>query len=596
MVCLRRAADLVIPSTRVVDALVLRVASRYQRQVFAAFLSLKWFKAQKDALKAILKEPLKDNPPAWNWVLRDKVLPFFDRFQKEFEGLVTLDTARDSIKNRVGMAKDYLEAVAKKYDDWDTGYVNFEDPKAYLTWYARQQVFDKMKEATPTVGDLLKSEWTIDKAGIERLVQKTLKAAKPEEMAALTSDSGYRVKYEFLHRVGFEKAALRLVKRSKLDWDANKWVDRIYEMLAANYSEQAIQEAGGFREFDLHGMKVIVDDRTVDTDLIKKYVRYLTEAYAKLKSKGFEKAWYGNVFIQCNDCGGVNPNTGGGTGGWYEIGRDTVTIFNRPGAFIVELMVHELGHRYWFKQMGSSQRARFEALVKTHTKPRPSKPTVEVRMFKDKDIDDSKRQVLRAQDRAEQRLARVVNYDLANLTPLARDGVGKDGWAFGNDIIDAVTSLDVDKDLGSEVDRLKDDVYKTKAKLTEHFEDFTLLRPEGKDGWLAEARQLINQVVSEALIFIDFAVQKHNERAKEKLKSDPATLEWMESYEKNPAPVAPVSTYGASNVDEAFAEVFAHYVLEYNITRDQAESFRSVLKTATTLEEQVARRYRQAML
>lgn len=564
----------------------IRVARRFQ----AALLSLKWFKAQKDVLKAVLKEPLKDNPPAWNWVIREKVLPFFDRFQKEFEELVTLDTARDSIQGRVGMAKDYLEAVAKKYDDWDTGYVNFKDPKAYLTWYARQQVLDKMKEATPTVGDILKSEWTIDKTGLEHLVQKTLNTAKPEEMAALTSDSGYRVKYEFLHRVGFEKAALRLVKRSKLDWDANKWVDRIYEMLAANYSEQAIQEAGGFREFDLHGMKVVVDDRTVDADLIKKYVRYLTEAYVKLKNKGFEKAWYGNVFIQCNDCGGLNSNTGGGTGGWYEIGRDTVTIFNRPGAFIVELMVHELGHRYWFKQMGSSQRAKFEALVKTHTKPRPLKPTVNVRMFKDKDIDDSKRQVLRAQERAEQRLARVVNYDLANLTSLARDNVGKDGWAFGGDILDAVTSLDVDKDLGSEVDRLKDDVYKTKTKLVEHFEDFTLLRPEGKDDWLAEARQLIDQVVSEALIFIDFAVQKHNERAKEKLKSDPAMLEWLDSYEKNPAPVTPVSTYGASNVDEAFAEVFAHYVLEFDMTRDQVESFRSVL---SSMAERIVRRFNQ---
>jgi len=577
-----------------VESLTLRVATRYRRQVVAAYLSAKWFKAQKDTLKAILKEPLRssDNPPYWKWILHDKVLPFFDRFWKEFANLVTLDTALDSIKNRVEMARGYVEAIANKYDGLDLGYTNFKDPKGYLTWRAYQDVFDKMKEVTSTVGDLFKSEWTVDKAGIERLVEKTLRAAKPEELKALVDDDVYQVKYDFLHRVGFSKAAARLAKRSKLDWDPNKWVDRIYEMLAANYSEQTIQEAGGFREFDLHGMKVIVDDRTVDTDLIKKYVRYLSEAYSKLKSKGFEKAWYGNVFIQCTECGGVNQNTGGGVGGWYEIGRDTVTIFNRPGVFIVELMVHELGHRYWFKQMGSSQRAKFEALVKTHTKPRPSKPTVDVRMFKDADIDDSKRKVLRAQDRAEQRLTRVVNYNLANLTPLARDGVGKDGWVFGNDIIDAVTSLDVDKDLGSEVDRLKDDVYKTKAKLTEHFEDFTLLRPEGKDTWLTEARQLISQIVSEALIFIDFAVQKHNERAKEKLKNDPATLEWMESYEKNPAPVAPVSTYGASNVDEAFAEVFAHYILEYNISRDQVESFRSVLKTAM-LEEQVARRYQQ---
>lgn len=574
------------------DALTRRVAARYQRQVLAAFLSVKWFKAQKDALKNILKAPLKDNPEYWGWKLRDEVLPFFDKFQKGFEELVTLDTARDSIKNRVEMAKSYVDTVASKLPE-STGYVDFKDPKAYLRWYALSAVHDKMKEQAKTMADLFKSSWTIDMGVIDKLVESTLKKATPEERASLTDDDNYRVKYDFLAKIAYQKVALRALKRSKLDWDPMKWVDRIFEMLAANYSEQAIQEAGAFREFDLHGMKVIVDDRTVDTDDIKKYVKYLTEAHARLKAKGFEKAWYGNVFIQCKDCGGVNPNTGGGTGGWYEIGRDTVTIFNRPGSFLIELMVHELGHRFWFKQMGSAQRAKFEALVKTHTKPRPSKP-LDVKFFKDRDIDDSKRQVLRAQERAEQRLARVTNYDLANLTSLARDGVGKDGWVFGADVIDAVTSLSVDKDLGSEVDRLRDDVYKTKGKLTEHFEDFSLVRPEGKDGWLAEARQLIDQLVSEALIFIDFAVQKHNERAKEKLQSDPATLEWMESFEKNPAPVVPVSTYGASNIDEAFAEVFAHYVLEYEITRDQAESFRAVLKTAT-LEEQVARRYQATM-
>lgn len=548
----------------------------------AAMLPAKWFKSQKDSLKAILATPLKNNPEYWGWKFREEVLPFFDKFQQEFNEIVTLDTAQDSIKNRIEMAKSYVDGVASKLPE-SSGYVNFKDPKSYLRWYAIQAVYDKMKEQATTIGDLFKSSWFIDLGVVDKLVEATFKKATPEERSSLTDDDNYRVKYDFLARIAFQKTALRALKRTKLDWDPTKWVDRIYEMLAANYSEQAIQENGGFREFDLHGMKVVVDDRTLDPDDIKKYVRFLNEAYAKLKSKGFEKAWYGNVFIQCKDCGGANPNTGGGTGGWYEIGRDTVTIFNRPGSFIVELMAHELGHRYWFKQMSSAQRAKFEALVKTHTKPRPAKP-LDVRLFKDQDVDASKKQVLRAQDRAEQRLTRVTNYDLANLTPLARDGVGKDGWAFGEDIIDAVSSLSVDKDLGSEVSSLKDDVYKTKAKLTEHFEDFSLTRPEGKDGWLSEARQLIDQLVSEALIFIDFATQKHNERAKEKLKSDPATLEWMESFEKNPAPVAPVSTYGASNIDEAFAEVFSHYVMEYEITRDQVESFRSVLKTATSFK------------
>jgi len=251
-----------------------------------------------------------------------------------------------------------------------------------------------------------------------------------------------------------------------------------------------------------------------------------------LKAKGFEKAWYSNVFIQCSDCGGVNPNTSEGTGGWYEIGRDTVTIFNRPGSFIIELMVYELGHRFWFKQMGSAQRAKFEALVKTHTKP-----SVEVRLFKDRDIGNLKKRIEEAERSITATWNRARKYDLASLTSAARDEISKDGWSFGTDVIDTLTSLDVDKDLGSEVDRLKDDVYKTKAQLVEHFEDFSLATPETKADWLTKANELISKLVS-----------------------------------------------------EAFAEVFAHYVLEYEVTRDQAESFRAVLKTAS-LAQTVARRF-----
>lgn len=570
-----------------------RVVAQWEgRQVLSAFLSAKWFKAQQDALKALLKEPLRDNPEYWGWILRDKVIPFFTKFQRDFDAEVSLDVAKDSIKNRVDMAKSYVEGVSDKLPE--AIHVDFKDPKSYLRWYALTEVHSKIKEGVSTVGDLFKYTWSIDMGFIDKLVEKALKQATPEERASLTDESGYRTKYTFLGRVGLDKAALRAVKRSKLDWDPLKWVDRIFEMLKANYSEQAIQESSAFREFDLYGMKVIVDDRSLDPDDIKKYVKYLDAAYNRLKNKGFRSAWYGNVFIQCRDCGGVNPNTGGGTGGWYEIGRDTVTIFERPGSFLIELMVHELGHRYWFKQMGSAQRAKFEALVKTHTKPRPSSP-IKVRLFRDEDIKEPKKALLRAQERASQRLTRVERYDFERMTPLARNGVVEDGFVFSNDVIDAVLSLNVDKDLGSEVSRLKDDVYKTRAKLNEHFENFTLVRPEGKEEWLTEASQLIDQVVSEALIFVDFASQKHNELAKEKLKNDPATLEWMESLEKNPAPVAPVSTYGASNIDEAFAEVFAHYVLEYQITQDQMESFRSVLKTAD-LALNVTERYLQLLL
>ena len=44
--------------------------------------------------------------------------------------------------------------------------------------------------------------------------------------------------------------------------------------------------------------------------------------------------------------------------------------------------------------------------------------------------------------------------------------------------------------------------------------------------------------------------------------------------------VIPVSTYGRTNIDEAFAEAFMHYVCNKDMTRDQIDSFKAVLKKA----------------
>lgn len=559
-------------------SIALRVATRYYVKV-AATLPQSWFKERSKDLKQRLQKSLSSDVNDWPNIIDEKLIFFFDDFLNDFRKQVgsgpIAAQALESIKDRVASIRRYIEAVAQKLPK-DHSYVNFNDPVDYLRWYAINAILGKIKASAKTLGYLFRYSWYIDEKMVDRLVARTLKAATPGQMEALTDESQYHRKYAFLESINFEASALKALSRTKLELDFTNWVDRILVMLEANYSQKAIEDSpAGFREFDLYGMKVVVDDTTLLPDDIKKYVRHLDAAFNKLKAKGFAKAWYGTVFIQCSECGGVNSNNGGGVGGHYVIGEDTVSIFSRPSSFIVELVVHELGHRYWFKQMRTSQRAKFESLVKTHTKPRPPKPT-DVKLFRDQDLKNSKKRVLQAQDLVEEHLNLVVD-GLLGATTLAS--------VFGRDIIDAITSINVDKDLGAEVDRLKDDVYKTKAKLTEHFEDFPLVRPEGKDGWLSGARQLIGQLASEALIFIDFSVVAHNEQAHQKAKNDPATKAWLESYENNPAPVAPVSTYGASNIDEAFAEVFAHYVLEVDMSRDQVESFRSVLAAVSTPED-----------
>lgn len=567
------------------------VVSRHKE---AVLLSDKWFKAKKAELKGLLKEPVRrDDPSYWGPGLQT-VRSFFDRFQKDFEDIVSFDQATESIRTRVETAKTYLEALQEKLYKAGTlrDGVDFDDPASYLKWYAVVRIHEKMHESAKTVGDLFKWSWAIDEDMVNRLVAKTLKAASPEERESLTHDSyNANTKWAFLSRVGFEKSALKALSRIKLDaFDPTKWVDRVYEALQYNYSEEAVSKQGGFRQFDLKGMKVIVEDKTVLTSDIKKYVEFLIQAHAKLRAKGFEKAWYGNVFIQCQDCGGVNPNTGGGVGGDYADRPDTVRVYSRPSDFIVELVVHELGHRYWFKQLTSEQRGRFSDLVKTHTVRRPSEaPKVE--MYDKGDFKYERRGIRDRLETVEVILKQVRGVNRRDLADVKR---AHDALRNEADEIEKVIfekfyqALKTEFNLDSELAPLADAFVDLKSKLADHLlevygfdPDDPSTTPEAITGrfeaWIQEVQVLFEKLVASALVYMDVAVQKHNELTKQKLRGDPLTKEWMKSLDVNPNPVEPVSTYGASNIDEAFAEVFTHYVLEEDITRDQMESFRSVL-------------------
>jgi len=563
-----------------------RVAARYQREIVAAFISDKWFKQKKAELATILKQSIaNDAPDSWWWIVLNQVLPFFKGFAADFNEIVSLDIARDSVQARVDSARNYIEALADKLPREKS--IDFKDSGDVLFFYALEANYKKMREQAKTIGDLFKYTWFIRQDVIDKLIQSTLRAGTPQEIASLTDGRQYSLKFRFLDRVKFDDKAVKALKRDKLDgFDPTKWVDRIYDILKANYSESALQEAGYFQEFSLNGIKVIVDDRTVDASDIKKYVRFLSEAHARLRNKGFEDAWYGNVFIQCKDCGGANPNTGGETGGWYEIGRDTVTIFSRPGSFIVELMVHELGHRYWFKSMSQTQRGKFETLVKTYTKPRPNMPA-SVQLYTNRDIKEFRAPLFDAKKHVESAIDRASKYKPETINPLSRKGVIRDGAHFLEDIEQAMTRKSLAGDLGPEVQALATKVRRTRDELNEHFQQFeSVFDSDQLAKWVTKAGGLVNQIVREAGNYIGEATTAKNRKM---IDENPGAREWLESLKQNPAPVPAVSDYGKSNIDEAFAEVFAHYVLGYDITQDQAESFRAVLKMAAI--ERVTRNF-----
>lgn len=602
------------------DPITLRVANRFQREVVATFIPDKWFKAKRDELVAILKIPMPAHRASdWAFYVDTKVGDFLTKFKDDFEGMVTYEPALESIQRRVQNAKSELASVVAPLELISNypGHVDFSDPVQYLKWIAGLSIQNKIAEVTKNLAGFFKWGWSIDEAVIDRLVQKTLKVATPEQLSSLTAESTYSVdntRQTFLSEIRFNASALKALKRAKIDkFDPLKWLDWTYEVLKANYTEQAVGDQGAYRNFDMYGMKVVIDDSSVGADDIKKYIKYVDEAHTRMKAKGFGKAWYGTFFVKCEECGGVNPNTGGGTGGHYHIGPDTVSCYVRPSRFVVELVVHELGHRFWYKQMTSTQRAKFEDLIKVRPTPRRPEES-EIQTYP---ISEDKPKVAHAKvDELVTSFNQVLDsFRKSKLRWFAKiieafyEPVTKEAWSFKNGIIEAVHSSGADSAINPEVKKefkdlldLTQEIHTSCFNMEDDLKKVMNSYPDGTDfnqqfrversRWIEQLSAKLDRASKVAHHYITSAVEAFNKAELSKAKRK--VEDWDRRYQEDTRPVAPVSDYGGSNISEAFAEAFTHYVLEMDMDRDQLESFRSVFSSITDpLIELVAQRYLQ---
>lgn len=152
-----------------------------------------------------------------------------------------------------------------------------------------------------------------------------------------------------------------------------------------NFAEPA------FREFSFGRMKVIVVAPDASGNLIKDYVRSLDRAHTLSSRKGFGKLWYGLMFVKSTQYENFTPEEKAAyaelgyenmesRSGVYHSGDDRVVLTTPPDD-AERVVLHELGHRYWFKFMTPANRARFNGLVQTNTSKKvrdfPSGPTDE---------------------------------------------------------------------------------------------------------------------------------------------------------------------------------------------------------------------------
>lgn len=568
--------------------------------MLAAFIPDKLFKGYEADLKKILATPLKD-PRDVSWMVHDKIIPLFEDFTKKLVELAP--NARETLEYRRGVRVDMLQLLARTYDALDRAIVvpyprvtPLDHTLAHIQMVADQRV----TKLAPSLGKALKIEPAIDGAKAQVLARKALKKASPEVLEAITTEDWSNrtldIKFRFFE-ANVDRAAARLVSVTKVETDFAGWFSFIRGVLLENYAGEP-----RYSEFDLHGMKVVIDDATVTPEEHDRYVKYLDAAYQLMKKKRLGRAWYGTVYIECDKCGGVNHNTGGGVGGHFNIEKDHVKIFSRPSSFIIELMAHELGHRYWFKDMTSTQRAKFTNLVKVRTRPKPKMEGYTPDLMSADVIDEVRRRVEGVTKKVREALRDFEKSRLKNYRAIIDKFEGtlsQVALEFNNDIFTAVQTKG-----GPSVSPLArkswDSLLKAASDAYRHLFNVRVIEgrlnsyPDGPNdwdkifkkeraNWSAEATDFLNVAEVTAVHYVSECVVGYN--AKEKTFADDAVKDWEAEQAAVDRPVLPVSDYGNSNIDEAFAEAFMFYVMDMKMNADQESSFKAVLwnkdRTAT---------------
>jgi len=111
----------------------------------------------------------------------------------------------------------------------------------------------------------------------------------------------------------------------------------------------------GPSEFSYEGFKV-VNRYGATSEELKPLRKAISEAARLLKSAGFGELIYGVYEVRTNREGRPDATGTSSAGGYYQPNGDYFVAYVPSNQNRADLVVHELGHRYWFRFMDASQR------------------------------------------------------------------------------------------------------------------------------------------------------------------------------------------------------------------------------------------------
>jgi hypothetical protein len=337
------------------DVLALRVAARF---IQADTLTKQWLMGVKRGWAAVIKSPHE---------MYDKHRILVE-FLKNFGEQILLKRHGINITFTGSKARNKFEALlAKTREEVDQCEVTYDKVAGEYRYYSgeREKFLDKIEEET---GDNIRNM-----KGAEEFIKKypDYKNLHHFWVKAMDAVDQYRWHPEVIWAPAnktFDAMMKFLYSEAK----------ETAEYLTKDYGRDLINDSYATvdKEYDLNGAKIIIVDDSIDRIDIRNYVKLIDKAQQLLKSKGFGKLWYGVMFVESKNHTKTPDElelaakwgySSSGNAGEYDSNRDQVYIKNPPKSYVTTIVIHELGHRYWYKFMTSAQRARFNSLIQTKT-------------------------------------------------------------------------------------------------------------------------------------------------------------------------------------------------------------------------------------
>lgn len=371
-----------------------------------------------------------------------------------------------------------------------------------------------------------------------------------------------------LYKSDFAGASHRSVKLRGNRWKAvglTHFMDVILKLLRADALViQKHDEAhpGGkfnaptaaFSEFAIGNMKLVAVDPKFNGAAVDRYVKLAIRAKKALESKGLGKVWMGLTLLKSGDYRQLNEmekrryEDAGYDGltssaGMFYQGKNLVELTGPPDDQMLKTLIHELGHRYWYKNMGQEQRAKFENVVQTRAGPKGG---------------SKKRLVAKVQAHTSRLVALFHTLGLSDVAKrdAAREELRDEEMPAGIGVWEFYMVGWRDP---NSAPALRSRYTNTMRLIPPVFDHMDHLGASG-GGWEEKTQP---QWV------------KYSRKGKTLAqRMGDAILRYIEVV---PGDVEPVSDYGGTKPNEAFAEAFAWYVLERSMTRPQIESLRAVM-------------------